>query len=45
MSRVTVVCCYNDADQFMNLKKGISEQSEEAELIGIDNTEGTGDMQ
>ncbi|WP_029323413.1 glycosyltransferase [Butyrivibrio sp. AE3004] len=38
MSRITVVCCYNDVQQFENLKKELEAQSESAKLIGINNT-------
>ncbi|WP_026661191.1 glycosyltransferase [Butyrivibrio sp. AC2005] len=37
MNRVTVVCCYNDLQQFEDLKNALEKQSEKAELLGIDN--------
>ncbi len=39
MNRMTVVCCYNDREQFDGFRKQLQEQSEEPVLIGIDNTE------
>lgn len=37
MKRVTVICCYNDAVQFDELKNSLESQSEEYDLIPINN--------
>ena len=38
MSRISLVCCYNDRDLFEKFRNQLKEQTEDAVLIGIDNT-------
>lgn len=37
MCRVTVVCCYNDRQQYQEFQESLAKQKTEFELIGIDN--------
>lgn len=39
-NRATVVCCYNNPSLFEDMRDSLLHQTEEVEVIGIDNTEG-----
>lgn len=37
---ISVICCYNNLQQFQDIQKSLENQTVEYELIGIDNREG-----